>query len=121
MGAEADALLRDGRIGHLGGAFGDPAGELDVGLQASRIQARGEVAVLDRPPLLQDVAVVEADPVAGADPVCEVAQVLGVLELAGAHRAAPAIAVAGTAVLTTTAAAARGKAVDQVLCPGADA
>src|SRR6266568_730346 len=121
MGAEADPLLRNGRIGHLGGAFGDPAGELDVGLQASRIQARVEVAVLDRPPLLEDVSVIEADPVAGADPVGEVAEVLGVLELPRTHRAAPAVAVTGTPVLTTTAAAACGEAVHQVLCPGADA
>src|SRR5438128_982468 len=94
VGSETDALGRDRRVGQAGAALGDPAGEFDVGLQPSGVKARIEVAVLDRAPLLQDVAVVEADAVARAHARREVTQALGLLELAGTHWTAPAVATA---------------------------
>jgi hypothetical protein len=62
----------DGGVLQLAGALGQPASELDVGLQVGRVQAGVEVAVVDRVALLEDVAVVQFDGMADADPVGEV-------------------------------------------------
>src|SRR4029077_1822407 len=102
VASQGRSLSRNGRVRELGRALRHPAGQLYVCLQASRIQARVEVAVLDGPVLFEDVAEVETDRVTAADPVGQVAQALHLLELPRAHRAAPAIAVGAAAVAASS-------------------
>jgi len=78
-------------------SLSDPAGQLDVGLKASGVQARVKIAILDRPTGVEDVSVVQTDAMARADPGRQLAQALRLLELAGAHRPAPPVSIARTA------------------------
>src|SRR5439155_26790042 len=109
----------NGSVGQLRRTLGDPAGQLDVRLQARRIETRVEVAVLDRPVAFEDVAEVQTDRVAAADSVGQVAEALHLLKLSRAHGAAPAISVGAPPVAASTLAGCCREPIHEVLGPGA--
>src|SRR5207247_9092242 len=65
------------------------------------------------------IPVVEPEPVARTDPAGELVQALCLLELTRAHRPAPPVAVARSAVASATPSGCCRETVHQVFCPGA--
>src|SRR6266700_1334884 len=109
MAAQADALGRYRRVRERRRPLGDPAGKLDVGLKASGVEARVEVAVLDRPTGVEAVSVAQTDAMASADPGRQLAQALRLFELLLTHPPAPAVSVARPAMAASAATSRRGE------------